>query len=342
MLLCNAHPPIEAKKHPRNQRRFKACWSWSKTGANHRTARSLKNKDAIGHRDDDDEGMIKTRNVDGTSRRRTTISSHLPCESLGGVFATFDAELYRIMIMEKEEDDSAFESSSICHTVATATTTSTNESTTHSAPSSTEETISSDTDGTDIIPKPNHWVSSGHRLHHKGSPLVVRRSKSLLDCCVVALDSADVQRGERSDTKEPPKKTIAEIMADAFHLPTDSDYICSNHVKVNTERIDKLIQPLVRLKVLDEIAKEHAAAMAQGGELRHMDPDDIARGINRPSNRLGENVARGGTVHEIHEFMMTKSLADKNNVLDRRFTSFGIGTFRGADGFVYLCQVFRG
>jgi uncharacterized protein YkwD len=51
-------------------------------------------------------------------------------------------------------------------------------------------------------------------------------------------------------------------------------------------------------------------------------------------------VTRGANLHAIHSYMMT-SVADRNNIMDRRFTSMGVGTAKADDGTLYLCQIFR-
>jgi hypothetical protein len=38
---------------------------------------------------------------------------------------------------------------------------------------------------------------------------------------------------------------------------------------------------------------------------------------------------------------MMETVADRNNMLDRRLTCMGIGTAKADDGTLYLCQLFR-
>jgi uncharacterized protein YkwD len=111
---------------------------------------------------------------------------------------------------------------------------------------------------------------------------------------------------------------------------------------VNNDRLKNMVAPLVRLRELDSIARAHAEAMAAAGKVFHMNPQDIRSRFCRASRRLGENVARGTSIQEIHQAMM-KNLSDRNNILDRRFTNMGMATARGKDnGLLYLVQVFRG
>jgi hypothetical protein len=118
-------------------------------------------------------------------------------------------------------------------------------------------------------------------------------------------------------------------------------YYSSNHVMVNEERTKRVIAPLNRLSELDTIAREQAASMAVLGRLFHSDPRALCTILNRPARRMGENVAVGDNIRDIHKAMM-KTKSDRRNILDRRYTHFGMGTAKGVDGKLYLCQVFRG
>eukprot|EP00538_Stauroneis_constricta_P001209 CAMPEP_0119562690 /NCGR_PEP_ID=MMETSP1352-20130426/21212_1 /TAXON_ID=265584 /ORGANISM="Stauroneis constricta, Strain CCMP1120" /LENGTH=304 /DNA_ID=CAMNT_0007611139 /DNA_START=116 /DNA_END=1031 /DNA_ORIENTATION=+ len=151
------------------------------------------------------------------------------------------------------------------------------------------------------------WSSSGSPLHHKGAPLVVPRSVSLV--------GGGLSRGKSTRNLLDQPATLGQVMAKARMLPPDSDYISSNHVMVNNERTNKLVQPLVRLPALDEIARTQAESMARAGQLSHQDPNELADAIHRPSTRLGENVARGSSTREMHMVMM-KNASDKNNIID--------------------------
>jgi hypothetical protein len=60
-------------------------------------------------------------------------------------------------------------------------------------------------------------------------------------------------------------------------------------------------------------------------------------------HRIGENVAVGNTIQEIHMAMMSDSIADRNNILDRRYVYFGMGTAKSQrSGKIYVCQIFQG
>ena len=95
------------------------------------------------------------------------------------------------------------------------------------------------------------------------------------------------------------------------------------------------------MRDLDAIAREQAKLMSTQQELFHAEPKAIQEQLGREcGRRIGENCSKGSNLHTIHVAMM-QSLADKNNILDRRFTCMGIGTSKAMDGTLYLCQIFR-
>ena len=63
-----------------------------------------------------------------------------------------------------------------------------------------------------------------------------------------------------------------------------------------------------------------------------------------PCRTVGENVCKGTSVQFIQKKIMRspKYESDKNNVLDRRFSSFGVGSAPDVDGILYICQIFKG
>jgi uncharacterized protein YkwD len=137
-------------------------------------------------------------------------------------------------------------------------------------------------------------------------------------------------------------KCLGLILERSRHLPKSGNY-SNNHVMVNEERIKRAAAPLIRMHELDEAARAHAEAMAKDASLFHMDPNGVLRASlkDRPCRRLGENVAKGKSIREMHQSMM-HTIAQKNNILDRRFTHMGMATAHGTNGELYMCQVFRG
>mmetsp|Transcript_1230 Transcript_1230/g.3174 ORF Transcript_1230/g.3174 Transcript_1230/m.3174 type:complete len:204 (-) Transcript_1230:110-721(-) len=114
-------------------------------------------------------------------------------------------------------------------------------------------------------------------------------------------------------------------------------YYSSNHVLVNRERIRRRMDPLVRDLQLDEVARRQAEAAMESGKVKHSQ----AAPCGLVCRRLGENVACGKTIRAIHNDMM-HSPSDKRNILDARYKRMGMGTARGEDGILYLCQIFQG
>jgi uncharacterized protein YkwD len=79
------------------------------------------------------------------------------------------------------------------------------------------------------------------------------------------------------------------------------------------------------------IAEWHSADMEADGDLRHNTAyfTDETRARLR-ARTLGENVAYGPTIEEVHRVLM-ESEHHRANLLDPRFTVIGIGIVRGVD-----------
>lgn len=179
------------------------------------------------------------------------------------------------------------------------------------------------------------WLPSTADDHNKGLPIVVRRPHH------------DVFN-ETDD-----RKLLHKIMGNAKKLPQSSGKYASNHIMVNAERTRKNVPPLRRDRNLDRVARDHAKVMADEKLVRHMDgPTELqSRILEGQDNsvdrqrlffpRLGVNIARGRSIEDIHKFMIA-NLAERNNVLDKRFATMGMGTARDDNGMIYLCQVFGG
>lgn len=118
-------------------------------------------------------------------------------------------------------------------------------------------------------------------------------------------------------------------------------YFSSNHIMINTERTKNNIHPLIRKSELDAAARWHAEAMALVDRVHHSDPQEMKNVIRKPCRRLGENIARGENIRAIHSRMM-ETPNDKANMLDARYIQFGMGTARGPNGDLFLCQLYRG
>jgi hypothetical protein len=143
---------------------------------------------------------------------------------------------------------------------------------------------------------------------------------------------------EPIEDEDEEAKALDRIMARARELPT-TWYYSSNHVMVNRERAKRVIAPLVRMVELDEIAREHAEDMAEQNTTFHSDASFL-RIKFRPA-QLGQNVAKGGSIREIHKQMMITP-SDTKCILDMGYTRFGMATAKASDGELFICQIFLG
>lgn len=137
-----------------------------------------------------------------------------------------------------------------------------------------------------------------------------------------------------------PVVALKQVMARSKDLP-GTWYYSSNHVMVNNERRNRMVAPLRRLEELDALARAHAQAMADANRLHHADPQHLCTTFARLTRMMGENVAVGDSIREMHAQMM-QNRTHQMNILHRGYTHFGMGTAKGADGRLYLCQLFRG
>lgn len=120
----------------------------------------------------------------------------------------------------------------------------------------------------------------------------------------------------------------------------------NNHILINNERVKFYILPLIREKELDKAASDHAKHMAAIKHCAHSDIKHLLSKISDliPGQRIGENISCGKSVQAIHDKIIKNPnyIADKNNMYDRRFSSFGIGTATSIEGEVYICQIYKG
>mmetsp|Transcript_53838 Transcript_53838/g.64981 ORF Transcript_53838/g.64981 Transcript_53838/m.64981 type:complete len:178 (+) Transcript_53838:46-579(+) len=118
-------------------------------------------------------------------------------------------------------------------------------------------------------------------------------------------------------------------------------YFPSNHTLVNDERMNRHIPPLTGLPILDMVARTHAQTMAKNQRLHNSEAKDLANKLPLQFEKMGQNVMTGTSVGEIHQLVM-ESQVKQRNILDPDFVVLGVGTARGEDGIIYLCQIFAG
>lgn len=66
---------------------------------------------------------------------------------------------------------------------------------------------------------------------------------------------------------------------------------------------------------------------------------DLAQGIGYAWRVLGENVGRGYSIEQVHDAFMN-STAHRDNILDSRFDTIGVGVTRDANGQYWIVQEF--
>ena len=147
-----------------------------------------------------------------------------------------------------------------------------------------------------------------------------------------------------SPTKMEDAKSLAiEQRPSWLKRPMFAD-ICGNHAMVNAERQwgNPDLHPLKRSRELDDLARAHAQKMASASMAYHADPSDLLSKLTEsPGCRLGENVAKGVSLRELHNDMKKKG-SIYANMMDNRYKEFGIGTARDANGDLFLCQIYLG
>ena len=171
------------------------------------------------------------------------------------------------------------------------------------------------------------WKTCDSSSYHNHSPLLVVASS----------------RSSSSNKKVGDAATeLGMVLARSRKLP-GTWYFSNNIILVNQERCKQNTPPLFRNLELDTIARNHAEAMATTRRVGHSDLSALRFKLSGPCRRIGENVAVGKSIKEIHKGMINSAnKADKNNILDRRYTCMGVGTAKGEDGKLYICQIFKG
>jgi uncharacterized protein YkwD len=196
------------------------------------------------------------------------------------------------------------------------------------------------------------WSKSAEPNHHQFSPAYARNStnvsmlqKSKRSTLNRERTSDTVATEEERESEDMQFKTLVKERRSS--LPTHIAHFVSSHVLINRDRVKRGILPLHRDHGLDKIALDHAKLMAENLMTFHADAEMLLEKATAlgPCRRIGENIGKGTSVELIHKKMMVspQNSADKNNILDRRFTSFGVGTASSECGKKrFICQIFRG
>lgn len=112
---------------------------------------------------------------------------------------------------------------------------------------------------------------------------------------------------------------------------------------INAARLAESVPPLAISAGLARAAEAHARAMRDAGVLAHDlgegGPVDRIRRAGLEATRPGENVAHAKTVERAHRVLWA-SPSHRGNLLDPSFSKLGVGVARGADGSVWVSEVF--
>ena len=89
------------------------------------------------------------------------------------------------------------------------------------------------------------------------------------------------------------------------------------------------LKPLSRNIAMDDLARKSAESMA------------ASNGLNPLQTTYVGNVLRGESIRAIHRStMLQKQGRERYNLLNPYFEDFGVGTCKGDDGMLYMCQLF--
>lgn len=169
--------------------------------------------------------------------------------------------------------------------------------------------------------------------HHVGDRYTLKQSKS---------DDTDSTEISTEEQEERSKQLSIKQRAKA--LPRGPGAFGGSHVLINTERVRRGIRPLCREVCLDEVAAKHAKVLSTQENLQHSSLRRTIKHVLKvgPCRLLGENISRGESAYKIHDKMMLKFTQDRNNILDRRFTAFGVGSAKSKSGDLYIVQIYKG
>jgi uncharacterized protein YkwD len=135
----------------------------------------------------------------------------------------------------------------------------------------------------------------------------------------------------RSGKTRSVLKLEVDVMRDNF---MGAGHYANNLVLVNRERAKVCssgVRPLRRSVTLDETASTFAKQMAKSSGLSSQ----------QMHTHLSANMMRGPSVRAIHAALMNRD-RERDNILSADSKEFGVGTAKGEDGQLYLCQLFGG
>eukprot|EP00587_Corethron_hystrix_P013524 CAMPEP_0113317874 /NCGR_PEP_ID=MMETSP0010_2-20120614/12638_1 /TAXON_ID=216773 ORGANISM="Corethron hystrix, Strain 308" /NCGR_SAMPLE_ID=MMETSP0010_2 /ASSEMBLY_ACC=CAM_ASM_000155 /LENGTH=187 /DNA_ID=CAMNT_0000175003 /DNA_START=406 /DNA_END=969 /DNA_ORIENTATION=+ /assembly_acc=CAM_ASM_000155 len=138
--------------------------------------------------------------------------------------------------------------------------------------------------------------------------------------------------------KSHPWQSLTTDFSSAHHQ--NAEDVTMSTALINSERHFNGISPLQECGELAQLAQYHAQWMADRVTLQHS--SDLAILLSRScSNRMGQSVGYGRSHAETHEYLM-KGAGSASRLLDEGYSDIGVGAAWGTNGYLYVCQVFRG
>ena len=118
---------------------------------------------------------------------------------------------------------------------------------------------------------------------------------------------------------------------------------------VNAERAKQRLQPLVWDDDLADVARDHSRQMAKQGFFAHQDRkgrtvvDRAEQRDIRGWSKIGENLFMCDEIDGFERYSVRgwlKSPSHRRNMLNRGWSTTGIGVYRSREGRIYVTQVF--
>ena len=164
-------------------------------------------------------------------------------------------------------------------------------------------------------PSPSQDLTAEEGDEGGGKPRVARRAESMM-----------LHREAGRRNKQSSLMDLVQYKEEEIH---STSYFASNHVLINRERMKRGLKPLSRNIAMDDLARKSAQAMA------------ASKGLNPLQTTYVGNVLRGESIRTIHRStMLQKQGRERYNLLNPFFEDFGVGTCKGDDGMLYMCQLF--
>jgi len=205
------------------------------------------------------------------------------------------------------------------------------------------------------------WKRSANEDYHSHSPvftvhssnvsLLIEKEAEFRKNGVIVHESKDETLFTNFKRLQRQVLVQAIVRERASSLPTTSwreDLITSPHAHINKYRAKRNILPLIRETRLDELASKQANRIVTHAKKEHSDINNLISYIWNPNTTpfriIGENICGGKSIDAIFKKMIIdpKYEADRNNMYDRRFSSFGVGVATNSKGKVYICQIYKG